>query len=277
VIDPAAGRFLDVLGLRTFVIEAGEATAPTVVLIHGAAAGACSQINWQPNIRPLAAAGLRVVAVDQPGFGYTDDPPDWSVAWRVRHTLAALDALGVERCHVVGNSVGAYLAACVALEQPERVDRLVLVSSSVLAPPGSVQAQAQARAHSDVLREVEPTYASILALTRGTLFDQALVTDALVRARLEMCSGRRYAAMLARRGAPPAPKITTRLADLRSPTLILWGRNDQGAATERGLALLDAIAGAELHIFDRCAHWVQWDQADRCNRLVADFLLAHRG
>jgi pimeloyl-ACP methyl ester carboxylesterase len=162
----------------------------------------------------------------------------------------------------------------VALDRPERVERLVLVSSSVLAPPGSAQAQAQARAHSDVLREVEPSYDSVLALTRGTLFDQALVTDALVRARLEMCSGARYAAMVARRGAAPAPKITARLAELRSPTLILWGRNDQGAATERAVALLDCISGAELHIFDHCAHWVQWDQAARFNRLVPDFLLA---
>jgi 2-hydroxy-6-oxonona-2,4-dienedioate hydrolase len=274
VIEPGAGLFVDVLGLRTFVVEAGEPAAPTVLLVHGAAAGACSQINWHPNIAPLAEAGLRVIAVDQPGFGYTDDPPDWSVEWRVRHAVAALDVLGVERCHVVGNSVGAYLAARLALEQPRRVERLVLVSSSVLAPPGSAQAQAQARAHSEALREVEPTYDSVLALTRGTLFEQRLVTEELVRARLEMSSGPRYASMVARRSAPPAPKVTHRLGELRCPTLILWGRNDQGAASERALALLECIPGAELHVFDRCAHWVQWDQAARFNRLVSDFLLA---
>jgi pimeloyl-ACP methyl ester carboxylesterase len=63
------------------------------------------------------------------------------------------------------------------------------------------------------------------------------------------------------------------LPRLKTRTLILWGNNDQGAAVERALLLLQRIPGAELHVFDRCAHWVQWDQAARFNDLVADFLL----
>ena len=51
-----------------------------------------------------------------------------------------------------------------------------------------------------------------------------------------------------------------------------WGNNDRGVSVERGLELFQRIPGAEFHLFDKCAHWVQWDQADRFNRLVVDFL-----
>jgi 2-hydroxy-6-oxonona-2,4-dienedioate hydrolase len=61
---------------------------------------------------------------------------------------------------------------------------------------------------------------------------------------------------------------------LGQQTLVLWGKNDPSAPTERALLLFDLIPGAELHVFDRCGAWVQWDQARRFNRLVGDFLRA---
>jgi len=61
------------------------------------------------------------------------------------------------------------------------------------------------------------------------------------------------------------------MSQFRVKALLLWGNNDVGVSVERGLELFHRIPGAEFHLFDRCAHWVQWDQADRFNRLVADF------
>ena len=267
------GSFLDVNGLRTFYVDRGSGVP--VVLVHGAAPGACTLVSWQPNLDPLAAAGFRVIAFDQPGFGLTDLPPDYSMEYRVAHAKAFIDALGLERYHLVGNSVGAYVAARIALEDP-RVDRLVLISSSVLAPRGSAEADALAREHSAELRAFEPSLDSVRTMTMKTLYSSALVTEDLVRARCDMSSGPRYEAQVARRSAPPQRSILDELPGLKPKTLILWGNNDKGAAVERSLLLFKLIPGAELHVFDECGHWVQWDQSERFNDLVAGFLTAGR-
>src|SRR5215218_8063428 len=126
-----AGSFLDVDGIKTFFVERGDGEA--VVLIHGAAPGACSRVSWQPTLDPLAKAGFWVIAYDQPGFGHSSPPEDHSVEYRVRHARAFIDALGLTHYHLIGSSIGAYIAARLALEDP-RVDRLVLVSGSSLMP-----------------------------------------------------------------------------------------------------------------------------------------------
>ncbi len=267
------GSYLDVDGLRTFYVERGSGVP--LVLVHGAAPGACTLVSWQPNLDPLAAAGFRVIAFDQPGFGLTDLPADYSMEYRVQHAKAFLDAFGLERYHLIGNSVGAYVAARLALEDP-RVDRLVLISSSVLAPRGSAEADALAREHSAELRAFEPSLESVRAMTMKTLYSPDLVTEDLVRSRFEMSSGQRYEAQVARRSATPQRSILDDLPSITQKTLILWGNNDKGAAVERSLLLFKLIPGAELHVFDRCGHWVQWDQSERFNRLVADFLGGNR-
>jgi pimeloyl-ACP methyl ester carboxylesterase len=265
----AAGSYVDVAGIRTFYLERGSGRP--VVLIHGAAPGACSQVSWKPNLDPIARAGFRVLAFDQPGFGNSDLPADYSMEFRVAHARAFLDRLGLERFHLVGNSVGAYIAARLALED-SRVDRLVLVSSSVLAPRGSAEADAMATRHSQELREFSPSLESVRAMTLKTLFRPELVTDELVRERYEMSIGPRLEAQARRRKAPPARPIVDELSRLTPKTLIFWGADDRGAAVERALPLFKLIPNAELHVFDRCGHWVQWDQAERFNRLVIDFL-----
>ncbi len=265
------GTFLGVDGIKTFFVEQGDGEA--VVLIHGAAPGACSQVSWQPNLDPLAKAGFWVIAYDQPGFGHSGQPEDYSLEYRVQHAKAFIDAHGLTHYHLIGNSVGAYIAARLALEDP-RVDRLVLISSSVLAPSGSEEAATMAREHSAALRSFEPSLESVREMTKKTLYKSELVTEELVQARYEMSSGSRYQAQLARRTAPPQRPILDELPELAPKTMILWGKNDRGAAVERALLLFDLIPGAELHVFDECGHWVQWDQAPRFNQLVSAFLKA---
>src|SRR6185295_10549478 len=237
------------------------------------APGACSLVSWQPNLDPLAKAGFWVIAYDQPGFGHSSLPDDHSMEYRVQHAKAFVDALGLTHYHLIGNSVGAYVAARLALEDP-RVDRLVLISSSVLAPRGSEAADTMAREHSAQLREFSPSLESVRAMTMKTLYKSELVTEDLVQARYEMSSGPRYEAQVARRSATPQRPILDELPKLAPKTLILWGKNDRGAAVERALLLFDLIPGAELHVFDECGHWVQWDQADRFNQIVSAFLQA---
>ncbi len=262
-------EIIQVDGIKTFVVMAGS--GHPLILIHGAAPGAASQINWQLNIGPLANAGFAVYAYDQPGFGHTDNPADHSIEYRVTHVKALLDVLKLERYHVVGNSVGGYIAARLALED-HRVTAFVTTTSGSLSPAGSAASQSLAQKHAADLREYEPSLENMRKLTFGTIHNKNLVTEELIRARYEMSTGKNYDAQVARRTAARQRPVYDELSQLGVKSLLLWGNNDAGVSVERGVELFQRIPGAEFHLFDKCAHWVQWDQADRFNCLVGDFL-----
>jgi pimeloyl-ACP methyl ester carboxylesterase len=264
-------EFLEVLGLRTFYIKAGE--GHPLVLCHGGSPGTCSSVNWQRNLGLLAEAGFAVYAFDQPGFGLTDNPADYSLDFRFAHARAFVDSMELERYHVMGNSMGAYLAARLALED-SRARKLVLVSSNTLAPKGSPESQAKSKKHAEELRAYTPSYENMLKMTRGTLYHQELVTEELVRERYEMSTGKNYQAQMARAHAPKSRSLDEELENIKSKTLIFWGRNDHGTSLDQALLLFQRIPRAELHVFDQCAHWVQWDHAERFSALVSDFLQA---
>ena len=111
--------------------DAGPRDAPAVLLLHGQAAGACASVMWGANIPHLVASGFSVYAIDEAGFGRTDNPTDFSIATRIQHARAYVDALGLTRFSMWGHSDGSYIAASIALEDP-RVDRLVLQASGAL-------------------------------------------------------------------------------------------------------------------------------------------------
>ena len=263
------GQYVDVDGINTFYFKAG--TGFPLVLIHGASPGACSVTGWQLNIEHLARTGFTVYAFDQPGFGMTDNPQDHSIEYRVTHAKAFINAVKLDRYHVVGNSVGGYIAARLALEDG-RVGRFVTTTSGTLAPKGSAESQALAQKHGAELREYSPSLENMRNLTVGTIFRRELVTDELVKLRYEMSTGKNHEAHLSRKNAPPPRPLQNELRNLKVKSLLLWGKNDTGVTVERGLLLFDLIPNAEFHLFDQCAHWVQWDQAERFNDLVANFL-----
>lgn len=109
-------------------------------------------------------------------------------------------------------------------------------------------------------------------MTLKTIFRSELVTDDLVEARFQMSTGRHQEAAVLRRTAKSPAPVIGRLGEITSPTLIFWGADDHGVALERSLLLMQALPNAELHVFRKCAHWVQWDQAARFNQMVAEFL-----
>lgn len=265
--------YLEVENLKTFYIRSGE--GHPLVLFHGGSPGTCSSVNWKLNIEPLAHAGFAVYAYDQPGFGLSDNPTDYSLDFRVAHAKAFIEAFHLDRFHVMGNSMGAYIAARIALED-RRAKRLVLISSNTLAPKGSEQSQAKSKKHAEELRAYAPDLEAMRAMTFGTLFHSELVTDELVRERFEMSSGKNHEAQLKRAEAPRSKPLEDELGNLKTKTLILWGKNDHGTSLDQAVLLFEKIPQAELHIFDQCAHWVQWDQAERFNNLVAEFLKAEK-
>jgi hypothetical protein len=122
------GRFVSVDGMRVFAITAG--TGRDVVLLHGNMA---STYSWRNVIEPLAAR-YRMHAIDLPGYGFSDKPADASYTpdWQARNVVGYLDAAGIERAVLVGNSMGGHIATEVAIRYPNRVAALILLGASGL-------------------------------------------------------------------------------------------------------------------------------------------------
>ena len=109
----------------------------------------------------------------------------------------------------------------------------------------------------------------------SVVYHQELITGELVQLRYDM-SLRALASQPGRgaTGGGGMRPLVDELQKIQAQTLGVWGAQDQSSTTEKALLVAQAIPGAELHIFDQCAHWVMWDHADRFNTLVADFLSA---
>ena len=128
------GNYVDAGGLRTFYLEKGA--GPTIVLMHGSSVAIDSRVTWFKNIDALAER-FRVIAFDQPGFGHTDMPREGRYLdreERARHALDFLDVLGLKSVTRVGHSEGGYIGTRIAIEQPDRVAKLVVVTSGGTAP-----------------------------------------------------------------------------------------------------------------------------------------------
>ena len=129
-VAPRSGRFVDAADVKIFVQEAGPATAPAVLLVHGT--GTWSEI-WRDTIDALAV-DHHVIAIDLPPFGYSDKTltrDAYARGKQARSIIGVLDALHVARVTLVGHSVGARPVVEAALEAPNRIARLILIDPAL--------------------------------------------------------------------------------------------------------------------------------------------------
>jgi 2-hydroxymuconate-semialdehyde hydrolase len=264
------GKAVVAAGIRTNCHDAGSGRP--VVLLHGSGPGVTAWANWRLTL-PALAGTRRVVAPDLVGFGYTDRPPGYRYGldgW-VTHAVGLLDALGLDRVDLVGNSFGGGLALALAIRHPARIRRLVLM--------GAVGVRFPITAGLDAVWGYEPSVEAMRRLLDLFAFDRGRIDDALVRSRYEASvrpgTQEAFAAMF------PAPRqrwvdaLASDEADIaRLPhrTLVVHGREDQVIPPSNAERLLALIPDAQLHVFGRCGHWTQIEHAARFNRLVAEFL-----
>ena len=122
----------------------------------------------------------------------------------------------------------------------------------------------------------EPTIDNLKKMMNVFVFDPSSMTEELFQARLDNMLARRdhlenFVKSLA---ANPKqfPDQGPRLGEISAPTLVIWGRDDRFVPMDTGLRLVWGMQNAEMHIFNRCGHWAQWEHADKFNRMVLDFL-----
>jgi 4,5:9,10-diseco-3-hydroxy-5,9,17-trioxoandrosta-1(10),2-diene-4-oate hydrolase len=269
--------------------EAGPAEAAPglpLVMLHGGGPGASAWSNFGPNLAVFARR-FRTLMVDQPGFGRSDKPP---VAGQY-FTFAAgalaglLDELGIEKVHLLGNSLGGGTAVRFALRYPERAGRLVLMG------PGGLSLNVFAPDPTEgVKRLMEfpappgPSKEKLAAFLRALVFDQRLITDELVAERFAAASDPAALAAAASLGASffdPATAeeglLWREAHRLRNEVLLVWGREDRVNPLDGALVALKLIRRAQLHVFSRCGHWAQLERFDEFNQLVMSFLEGGQG
>ncbi|NYZ13819.1 alpha/beta fold hydrolase [Azospirillum sp. RWY-5-1] len=266
------------LDLTIHFNDAGQGEE-TVVMLHGSGPGASGWANFSRNVGPFVDAGYRVILMDCPGWSKSD--PILCTGSRselnARALRGLLDALDLDRIHIVGNSMGGHSAVAFALANPTRVGRLVLMGGGT----GGVSLfQPMPLEGIKLLQGVyrDPTLENLKKMLNVFMFDASKLTDELIRERLDNMLARRehldnFVKSLA---ANPRqfPDISPRLGEIAAPTLVIWGRDDRFVPLDVGLRLLWGLQDAQLHVFNRCGHWAQWEHADAFNRMVIQFLAA---
>jgi 2-hydroxy-6-oxo-octa-2,4-dienoate hydrolase len=266
-------RSLRVGGLNVRYLEHGEG-AP-VILLHGASLGSSADV-WARNLAPLAAHRLRVIAPDLPGFGGTDNPPDHSVGFRRRFVPAFMDALDIPRASLIGHSQSGRVAVDLAIGEPQRVAKVVVLGTGSLLPP--LPGGSELPADGDEGSPSEPTLDESRRLLESNLHHRHLATQDAVALRHRMSLGKNFEAFAARKSArgskadQSAGAPWQRLARCPVPLLLLYGEDDRGEAARRAALARELDPQLDLRLLPRCAHLVQWDAAEAFAELAGRFL-----
>jgi 4,5:9,10-diseco-3-hydroxy-5,9,17-trioxoandrosta-1(10),2-diene-4-oate hydrolase len=267
--------------------EAGEPTdrggGLPLVMLHGGGPGASAWSNFGSAL-PRFAAEFRTLLVDQPGFGGSDRPPVEGNYYRhaADHVVALLDEIGIDRVHLLGNSLGGGTAMRLALSHPDRVGRLVLMG------PGGLSLNLF---HADPTEGVQrlmdfgadPTREALRAFISTMVVNQDLVTDELVEERFADATAPGAQEAMREMGMsfwnPETAEdgmLWREAHRLRRPTLLTWGREDRVNPIDGAFAALKLIPRAQLHVFPNCGHWAQIEAAEEFADVTSAFLSRHR-
>ena len=277
-IDTITERVVRVNGKDIFVADTG--TGPPVVLLHGGGPGASGVSNYARNIEPLAQH-FRVIVPDMPGYGRSAKGVDGSdpFGYLADHIRGMLDALGIDRAHLVGNSYGGSCALRLALDTPHRVDKLVLMGPGGV---GTTRGLPTAGLKSllgyyggdgpslDKLRTFIRTYLvydgdAVPESLIQTRYESSIDPEVVANPPLQRPSGLRT---LCRMDFTRDP----RLATLATPTLVIWGRDDKVNKPSGAAMLGRRMPNADVLLTANTGHWVQWERADFFNAVTTAFL-----
>jgi pimeloyl-ACP methyl ester carboxylesterase len=267
--------------INTIVLEPAQPKgAKPLVFVHGLSG---SWPNWLEQL-PVFARDHQVIALDLPGFGYSPMPAEkLSIAGYARLVDGLLDRLGIDAAAVVGNSMGGFVGAELAIAFPQRVERLVLVSAagiSTYQPRGSAQAL-------PALRRVERIVMASGAWTASksdTVARRARLRELTLRVvarHPEQLDAALAAEQLRGAGKPGFLQgleavfdyeIRERLGEIACPTLIVWGDSDRLINVRDADVFAELIPNARKVLFADTGHVAMLERPDEFNRLLAEFL-----
>jgi pimeloyl-ACP methyl ester carboxylesterase len=267
------------------VVELGPADGDPVLFLHGLGG---SWRNWLENLPTVAEAGYRAVAVDLPGFGYSEMPAEKiSIPGYGRWVDALCAELGISAAAVVGNSMGGFIGAELAIQAPARVERLVLVSAAGIS---AANQRMDSVLHALYRAETLSTYLSGLVLARAAALSRRTrlrraAMGLVVRhpERLsapfayEQITGMGSPGFLGGLDALTDYPIRHRLPEIACPTLIVWGREDHLVPVRDADVFEELIPDSRKVVWDDTGHVAMFERPERFNELLLDFLAEQPG
>lgn len=268
----STSRYVQVDDVRIHYHEAGQ--GPVLLLIHGGAPGAFGWGNFGRNLEALSRH-FRTLIVDMPGYGKSDK---LEIAGN-RHAYCArlfsdmLATLEIHKAHLLGMATGGSVAALMALDHTEVVDRLILVGSA--GGPSLFQVKQLQSASQVYLGGEGPSHEKMRTYLQQLVYDQSLVTEEVIRERYEASVAEDFLhqapeGRTERRHVPS--DLWKRLDQITAKTLIIWGRENRAQAYENAVFMLKMIPDSQLHVFGQCGLWVPYEKAAEFNQLVTGFL-----
>lgn len=270
-------KSVDVGGCKIVYSEVGEQTDRLpVLLLHGGGPGASGLSNYQRNIIPLAKRLGRVIVPDMPAFGDSEHniPPGPGTGLMGAFadvTMGFMDALGIDKADMVGNSMGGGQCLSIALRAPERLNRMVLMGTGGFLPMHTPVPTEGNRRMGTFYEGEGPTEEKMRGVLECLVYDQSVITDELVAGRVKAATRKDVMAdpPWKRYGLDPLWKEP--LWTIPHETLIFWGKMDRVNPVDGYMFFSQTIENSEIHLMPKCGHWIQWEQADRFNSIVADF------
>jgi pimeloyl-ACP methyl ester carboxylesterase len=270
-------------GRRVRALTMGEGPED-VLLLHGLGATKASFFDTAAALSPH----YRVHALDFPGFGGSSKPPlaPYSARWFAETVVGVMDQMGIQRAHLVGNSMGGRVAIEVGLRRPERVKTLALLCPAVAFIKRAWHPLVRvARPELGLLPHRYPRRA--VANTFWSLFFDGHVLDPALRdlvvdefQRIYGSAGGRFAFLCSARNiyldAPWGKNgFYARLADLEAPSLFVWGSHDKLIPSGFKRHVAEWLPTAEQVVLDRCGHVPQVERHEATNALLREFFGRH--
>src|SRR3984893_10619757 len=266
--------YLDAGGVRNRYLHAGDPGSPALVFLHGSGGHA------EAYVRNMAAHAeyFSTWAIAMLAHGYTDKPGHpLEVSHYVGHLTAVLDAIGADRAHISGESLGGWVAARAAVDHPDRVDRLVLNTAGGSQADPEVMKQIIALSMAAV---ENPTWETVQARIKWLMADKSKAYDDIVASRQRVYQQPGFVSAMRDIVALQDPEIRARnllgpdeYGAITAPTLVVWTSDDPTADVTEGRRIASMIPGARFEVMPGCGHWPQYEDAKTFNGLHIDFLL----
>ena len=269
---PPEGQYVQAGPIRMHILEFGDPDNLTVVFLHGSGPGNSAWANFRFNAQAFADAGFHVLLPDLAGFGYTDKPlnlGDYTLDLFCDTLMAALKALGVERCSPIGNSLGGGVAIQIALNHPGFVEKLILMG------PGCLEEQGVYFLMPGIRRMMELNAAGVTKDSQAEVlrlftYDPGHITDDLIQMRWVIAQDQPREVL----GTMKTPALGTRMKELTCPILTFWGADDAFMPPQGKETCLRANGTSRLIEVNACGHWVMIEHARMFNAASIDFLKA---
>ena len=264
------GKYVDVGGgITMHYHEAGSGDRGVILFAHGSGPGASGWSNFKGNYPFLAEHGYRTIVPDTMGYGYSTKPEDgaFSLDDVAAQYKALLDALGVDRAIVVGNSQGGAIAITMAINYPKLVDKLVLMAPGGLETRETYMQMEGIKAMLRVLYKEGISKETIRKVFTLQLHDESQITDEVIEERYQVAMTQHKDNIARIRVA----NQEDRLSEIQCPVLCFWGADDKFCPPSGAPKIASACPDSRTMLIGNCGHWVMVEYKKLFNELTLQF------